>query len=64
MNISKNYFRVEIDPDQCCLFNDAIKGSEYTLFNSMIINEYQAGKYVGGDCDLSLGNTVGWVWRD
>jgi hypothetical protein len=47
------------------LYNDAIKGSEYTLFNAMISNEYHTGKYVeGGVCDLVLGNTLEWVWRD
>jgi hypothetical protein len=65
MKIYQNYVREEIDADQCYLFNGAIKGSENTLFNAMIINEYHTGKYgKGGDCDLVLGNTLEWFWRD
>jgi len=33
------------------------------LFNGMIINKYQTGKYVEeGDCCLTIGNTLEWVW--
>jgi len=63
MKIYQNYIREENYADQCYLFNDAIQGSEYTLFSGMIINEYQTGKYVeGGDCGLILGNILEWVW--